>query len=86
MEGRAGSTESSFRRLGTATAAVVVPVVDVVVVVQSSAMRSGYILLFFCGKSGMGMGMGIGMGMIMGYGTMTVTGGSRKREGGCGGG
>jgi len=65
VEGTAGSTESSFRRLGTATAAVVVAVVDVVVV-QSSAMRSGYNLLFFCGKSGMGMGMGIGMGITMG--------------------
>jgi len=65
VEGTAGSAESSFRRLGTATAAVVVPVVDVVVV-QSSAMRSGYTLLFFCGKSGMGMGMGIGMGITIG--------------------
>jgi hypothetical protein len=65
VEGKAGSAESSFRRLGTATDAVVVPVVDVVVV-QSSAMRSGYILLFFCGKRGMGMGMGIGMGITMG--------------------
>jgi len=65
VEGTAGSAESSFRRLGNATAVVVVPVVDVVVV-QSSAMRSGYALLFFCGKSGMGMGMGIGMGITMG--------------------
>ena len=65
MEGIAGSAESSFRRLGTATAGVVVPVVDVVVV-QSSAMRSGNNLLFFCGKSGIGMGMGIGMGITMG--------------------
>jgi hypothetical protein len=85
VEGAAGSAESALRRLGTETAAVVVPVVDVVVV-QSSATRSACTLLFFCGKSGMGMGMGIGMGITMGYGTMTVTGGSRKREGGCGGG
>lgn len=64
MEGAAGSVESSLPRLCTATIAVVVPVV--VAVVQSSAARSGYILLFFCGKSGMGMGMGIGMGITMG--------------------
>lgn len=65
MEGTASSPESSFRRLGIATSVVVVPVVEVVVV-QSSAVRSGNTLLFFCGKSGMGMGMGIGMGITMG--------------------
>lgn len=65
MGGTAGSAEFSLRRLDTATAAVVVPVV-VAVLVQSSATRSECTLLFFCGKSGIGMGMGIGMGITMG--------------------